>query len=81
MKKIIFTLAILYLSLSNFAATGDTTYVYSHTATNLNSPPSNDDVWTVFPNTSTNYQKILMKFTLGCGTITVRNTALYTCLC
>ena len=68
MKKIIFTLAILYLSLSNFAATGDTTYVYSHTATNLNSPPSNDDVWTVFPNTSTNYQKILMKFTLGCGT-------------
>jgi hypothetical protein len=68
MKKIIFTLAILYLSLSNFAATGDTTYVYSHTATNLNSPPSNDDVWTVFPNTTINYQKIIMKFTLGCGT-------------
>lgn len=51
-----------------FASTGDTTIVVSHTVTNLNSPPSNDDVWTVFPNSTTSYQKVIMKFTLGCGT-------------
>lgn len=50
------------------AATGDTTIILSHTLSNLASPPSNDDVWTVFPNTGTTYQKIIMKFTLGCGT-------------
>lgn len=50
------------------AATGDTTIVTAHWGTNLNSPPSNDDNWVVFPNTNTTYQKILMRFTLGCGT-------------
>lgn len=53
---------------SVFAATGDTTIIVAHTLSNLASPPSNDDVWVVFPNTSTTYQKIIMKFTLGCGT-------------
>lgn len=68
MNKFIYTILFLSLSALIFAATGDTTYVISHSSTNLNSPPSNDDVWTVFPNTPTNYQKIIMKFTLGCGT-------------
>ncbi len=50
------------------ANTGDTTVIIAHSLTNLNSPPSNDDVWVSIPNTSVSYQKILMKLTLGCGT-------------
>lgn len=49
------------------AALGDTTIIAAHTNTNLNSPPSDDDAWVVFPN-SVSYQRIIMKFTLGCGT-------------
>ncbi|MCS6934004.1 MAG: peptide-N-glycosidase F-related protein [Chitinophagales bacterium] len=49
-----------------FAGTGDTTLILSHSFSNLASPPSNDDVWTIFPNNKT-YRKIIMKFTLGCG--------------
>jgi hypothetical protein len=51
-----------------YAATGDTTVIVAHTLSNLASPPSNDDVWVVFPNTATSYRQIIMKFTLGCGT-------------
>ncbi len=50
------------------AATGDTTFIQTHTTTNLASPPSNDDYWAVFPNNIASYQKIVMVFTLGCGT-------------
>ncbi|MDB5281059.1 MAG: hypothetical protein JWO06_134 [Bacteroidota bacterium] len=69
MKK---PLLILFLALlfgtPAFAATGDTTVIVAHTHTNLASPPTDYDIWTVFPNTSVTYQKVIMKFTLGCGT-------------
>ena len=58
---------LLFVSAS-FAATGDTTIIVAHSNSNLASPPSNDDIWVAFPNTGTTYQKIIMKFTLGCGT-------------
>lgn len=61
-------IALFICYTSGFSATGDTTIITAHTLTNLNSPPSNDDIWVVFPNTSVSYQKIIMKFTLGCGT-------------
>lgn len=48
-------------------ARGDTTVVVAHTLSNLNAPPSDDDVWVVFPNNATTYQRIVMQFTLGCG--------------
>src|SRR5688572_17168073 len=49
------------------AATGDTTIITAHPLSNLNSPPSNDDIWVVFPNNGPTWQRIIMKFTLGCG--------------
>lgn len=61
------TLAVLCF-VTAYAANGDTTVLLVHTNTNLNSPPSNDDVWAVFPNNGTTYQQVIMKFTLGCGT-------------
>jgi hypothetical protein len=68
MKKLALSfLALLSLQFA-IAATGDTTIIVAHNLTNLASPPSNDDEWVVFPNTNTTYQKVLMKFTLGCGT-------------
>ncbi|HLP18978.1 MAG TPA: peptide-N-glycosidase F-related protein, partial [Chitinophagales bacterium] len=57
-----------FLSLVSFAATGDTTIIVAHHASNLAGPPSNDDEWVVFANTNVTYQKIIMRFTLGCGT-------------
>jgi hypothetical protein len=68
MKKICTLAFIALCQLSAFAATGDTTIVVAHNLSNLASPPSNDDEWVVFPNTPANYQKVFMKFTLGCGT-------------
>ncbi|MFM2307812.1 MAG: hypothetical protein RLZZ367_2481, partial [Bacteroidota bacterium] len=67
-KSLFFLFALLGVWCNTYAATGDTTIIIAHWGTNLNSPPSNDDNWVVFPNTSTSYQKILMRFTLGCGT-------------
>lgn len=49
------------------AETGDTTIVVAHALSNLASPPSDDDAWVVFPNNGTSFQRIIMKFTLGCG--------------
>lgn len=69
MNKILLAIACFCcISFGAQAATGDTTVIVVHTLSNLASPPSNDDVWQVFPNNSTTYQKIVMKFTLGCGT-------------
>lgn len=65
----LFTLAIiLFFTISVNAAAGDTTWVTAISNANLNSPPSNDDIWAQLPNGSVNYSRILMKFTLGCGT-------------
>ena len=62
-------LSIVSLLVVNLnAATGDTTYIQTHVNSNLASPPSSDDFWVVFPNNGTSYQKIIMKFVLGCGT-------------
>lgn len=66
-RYLLLCLPLLFSTLS-YSATGDTTFITAHTLTNLNSPPSNDDIWAVFPNTPVTYQKIIMKFTLGCGT-------------
>jgi hypothetical protein len=67
-KHFLPAIALLLLSITGYAATGDTTIIVAHANSNLASPPSNDDEWIVFPNTATTYQKIIMKFTLGCGT-------------
>lgn len=66
LKHILLTLAVA-ACITSYAATGDTTIIATHTNTNLASPPSDDDVWAVFPSTGS-YQRIIMKFTLGCGT-------------
>ena len=68
MKKLFLLPLLLITAASSFAAVGDTTVIVAHTLSNMASPPSNDDIWTVFPNTSTTYQRVVMKFTLGCGT-------------
>lgn len=69
MKKLVLLTCLSVLILTKTqAATGDTTVIVAHTLSNLASPPSNDDVWVVFPNTGTTYQRIIMQFTLGCGT-------------
>ena len=66
MKKGLLTIFVLLNAIA-FANVGDTTVITSHINTNLNSPPSNDDLWVTFPNMKT-WSKIIMKFTLGCGT-------------
>lgn len=66
MKHLILLLS-LFINFSLFAAVGDTTVILTHQNTNLNSPPSNDDFWVSLPNNKT-WSKIIMKFTLGCGT-------------
>lgn len=69
MAKYILSVALALFCLSTLqAATGDTTTLVVHSATNLNSPPSDDDIWAVFSNNGTTYQQVIMKFTLGCGT-------------
>ena len=69
MKKFVLLACIsVFLFTVSQAAPGDTTVVVAHSLSNLASPPSNDDVWVVFPNNGTTYQRIIMKFTLGCGT-------------
>lgn len=69
MKKFVLLACIsVLLSSKTQAATGDTTVIVAHALSNLASPPSNDDVWVVFPNNGTPYQRIIMQFTLGCGT-------------
>lgn len=67
MKKLALPVVVSLLFFAAQAATGDTTVITAHTLTNLNSPPSNDDNWVVFPNNGTTWQRIVMKFTLGCG--------------
>jgi hypothetical protein len=61
-------ITMLLLANNSYSATGDTTIIVAHTNSNLAGPPSNDDIWVSFRNTGVSYQKILMKFTLGCGT-------------
>ncbi len=68
MKKTLLLPLMLFVFANSNAAVGDTTVIVAHTLSNLASPPSNDDVWTVFPNTPVTYQRVVMKFTLGCGT-------------
>ena len=69
MHKAIFLLFLFtFYGIISKAANGDTTVIVAHSLTNLNSPPSNDDIWVTFPNSGVSYQKIIMKFTLGCGT-------------
>ncbi len=68
MKETFILAFLIGISAAAFAGFGDTTVIVAHTNTNLNSPPSNDDNWVVFPNNGTLYQRIIMKFTLGCGT-------------
>lgn len=69
MKKFCLSVfALAFLHFLSFSATGDTTVIVAHALSNLASPPSNDDEWVVFPNTPATSQKIIMKFTLGCGT-------------
>ncbi len=65
--RYLFTLCLLFIAFQNFAAVGDTTVILSHTNTNLKSPPTNDDIWVSLPNNKT-WSKIIMRFTLGCGT-------------
>jgi len=65
--RYLITLCLLFIAFQNFAAVGDTTVILSHTNTNLKSPPSNDDIWVSLPNNKT-WSKIIMRFTLGCGT-------------
>lgn len=68
MKKFLLPFVFaLSLSINAIANTGDTTIIVAHTLTNLASPPHDYDIWSVFPNNGTSYQKIIMKFTLGCG--------------
>src|SRR5688500_8854119 len=67
MRKLILPLLLCFFFAVSQAVTGDTTLITAHTLTNLNSPPSNDDVWTTFPSGGS-WQRIIMKFTLGCGT-------------
>ena len=66
MKNVLLSV-FCFLIISASANVGDTTIITSHVNTNLNSPPSNDDLWVTFPNSKT-WSKIIMKFTLGCGT-------------
>jgi len=68
MIRFLFLLPLWAASYSEgFGAHGDTTVILAHTQTNLNSPPSDDDEWVVFPNDGRRWQRITMKFTLGCG--------------
>lgn len=67
-KHFLCCIGLFLFASTTFAATGDTTIIVAHSSTNLASPPSNDDIWVTFPNTGTTYQKIIMRFTLGCGT-------------
>src|SRR6185437_3426192 len=62
MKKIILTI-ITALSVSLYAAPGDTTWVQANIV-HLNNY-NNFDTAVAFPNGSTSYRKILMMFTLG----------------
>ena len=67
-KPFLFLISAFFITAKTFSATGDTTMIVAHTLTNLASPPSNYSSWVNFPSTSVTYQKIIMKFTLGCGT-------------
>ncbi|HXH19236.1 MAG TPA: peptide-N-glycosidase F-related protein [Chitinophagales bacterium] len=64
--KIFLLCCITLFFAESFAAEGDTTIIVAHTQANLSSPPSDDDAWVVFPGNKT-YQRIILKFTLGCG--------------
>lgn len=68
MQKYFYALLLCLFFMPNArAATGDTTVVVAHTLTNLPWNGSYDE-WVNIPNTGLSYQKIIMKFTLGCGT-------------
>ncbi|HEY0262430.1 MAG TPA: hypothetical protein VGB95_05350, partial [Chitinophagales bacterium] len=69
--RFLITAFLLTAVFSTFAATGDTTVIHSHANTNLVSQSErsgNYDVWATFPNDGRTWQKVLMTFTLGCGT-------------
>ena len=68
MGKISTILIALFFTTPLLAASGDTTWITAISGANLNSPPSNDDLWAQLPDGSVSYSKIIMKFTLGCGT-------------
>lgn len=67
-KFLLCFVSALFFNTVSFAGIGDTTIIVAHSNSNLGGPPSNDDIWVVFPNNAITYQKIIMKFTLGCGT-------------
>ncbi len=64
--RIVFTLLFASLfSLSSFSATGDTTWIRVHNATELTWWGAYND-WGDFPDGTTEYRKILMNYTMGC---------------
>jgi hypothetical protein len=67
--KQLFTSTLLLVAFAQitFAATGDTTIITAHSNTNMGGSPTNYDIWVNFPNSGASYSKILMRFTLGCG--------------
>ena len=67
MKKLLLSISFALCTLSTtFAATGDTTIIVAHAATNLGGY-GNYDSWITFPDSGKTYQKIIMRFTLGAG--------------
>lgn len=65
MKHVILFFTLISLSLLSFAAPGDTTRVRAHDATHLNWY-GNFDKRAGFPGTGQTYQKILLRYTMGC---------------
>jgi hypothetical protein len=65
MKKTCYFTLFLLVSLALNAANGDTTKVKSFDNFHMNRY-GNFDTWVKFPNDGKKYQKILMKYTLGC---------------
>jgi hypothetical protein len=67
MKKYLYFLPLVFLFNSVLALPGDTTIVRSHDKV-LWDWYGNKDNWVKFPDASTSYHKVLMRYTLGCPT-------------
>jgi hypothetical protein len=65
MKKFIYSIALLLFINNLQAANGDTTKVKSFDNFSMNRY-GNFDTWVKFPDGTKKYQKIIMKYTLGC---------------
>jgi hypothetical protein len=63
---ILLLLSILCLSISSYAAPGDTTTVFVHDAVDM-TWNGNYDQEGIFPDGSTTYRKVVMTYTLGCA--------------